>query len=79
MVDDRRVVSVWAHRTREAVGVFAEPDALEAAVDRLEASGFHRANISVLGTELARFISAAWLALPQWPHVAARWRSRRST
>ena len=36
------------YRAREAVGVFAEPDALEAAVDELEISGFDRAGISVL-------------------------------
>ncbi len=34
----------------EAVGVFQNPDALEAAVDALEVSGFDRAAISVLAT-----------------------------
>ena len=36
---------------REAVGVFPDPDALEAAVDALEVSGFDRAAISVLPTD----------------------------
>ncbi len=40
----------WAYRTREAVGVFGDADALEAAVEVLEESGFDRAGISVLGT-----------------------------
>lgn len=35
--------------SREAVGVFADPDALEAAVTALESAGFDRAAISVLG------------------------------
>jgi hypothetical protein len=37
-------------RAREAVGVFQNPDALEAAVDALEVSRFDRAAISVLAT-----------------------------
>jgi hypothetical protein len=37
--------------TREAVGLFANPDILEAAVDALEGSGFDRAAISVLATD----------------------------
>ncbi len=37
-------------RAREAVGVFQGPEALEAAVDALEVSGFDRAAISVLAT-----------------------------
>jgi hypothetical protein len=39
------------YRTREAVGVFADADALEAAVNDLESSGFDRASISVLGSD----------------------------
>jgi hypothetical protein len=42
--------SGWTYWAREAVGVFAAPDALEAAIDELERSGFDRASISVLGT-----------------------------
>ncbi|HEY7247980.1 MAG TPA: hypothetical protein VH678_29300 [Xanthobacteraceae bacterium] len=38
-------------KAREAVGVFQSPDALEAAVDALEVSGFDRAAISVLATD----------------------------
>lgn len=38
------------YRAREAVGVFSDPDALEAAVDALEVSGFDRAAVSVLAT-----------------------------
>lgn len=37
------------YRVREAVGVFDDPDALEAAVDELEEAGFDRAAFSVLG------------------------------
>lgn len=40
----------WSYRTREAIGAFSDPDALEAAVDELERSGFDRTCISVLGT-----------------------------
>lgn len=41
--------SSWTYNVREAVGLFADPDALEAAVDELEIAGFDRAGISVLG------------------------------
>ena len=37
------------YQSREAVAVFADPDALEAAVTALEIAGFDRAAISVLG------------------------------
>lgn len=43
--------AMGAYRAREAVGVFGDPDVLEAAVDELEVSGFNRAAISVLGTD----------------------------
>lgn len=36
---------------KEAVGVFRDPDALEAAIDELEVSGFDRAALSVLATD----------------------------
>jgi hypothetical protein len=39
------------YAVREAVGVFESADALEAAVDKLEASGFNRAVISVLASD----------------------------
>jgi hypothetical protein len=39
------------YRTREAVVVFSDPHALEAAVDELEISGFDRAAVSVLATD----------------------------
>jgi hypothetical protein len=39
------------YAVREAVGVFDSAEALEAAVDRLEASGFNRAEISVLASD----------------------------
>lgn len=45
--------NTWTYRAREAVGVFPDPDALEAAVSDLEVSGFDRAAISVLGTNEA--------------------------
>jgi hypothetical protein len=38
-------------KIKEAVGVFRDPEALEAAVDELEVSGFDRAAISVLATD----------------------------
>lgn len=41
----------WILAAREAVGVFVDPENLEAAVDELEISGFDRAAISVLGLE----------------------------
>lgn len=40
-----------SYPSREAVGVFANPDALEAAVGELEVSGFPRAAISVLASD----------------------------
>ncbi len=50
MADNGAAKEPWAYRAREAVGVFAEPDALEAAVNQLEMSGFDRTTISVLGS-----------------------------
>ena len=41
----------WRYHVREVVGVFADPDALEAAVDELQVSGFDRAAISVLAAD----------------------------
>jgi hypothetical protein len=41
----------YCYRVREAVGVFRDPDKLEAAVDDLEISGFDRAAISVLASD----------------------------
>lgn len=43
----------WSYRAREAVGVFATPEALQSAVDQLLLSGFDRAGLSVLGTDTA--------------------------
>jgi hypothetical protein len=40
----------WSYRPREAVGVFADPEALEAAVSELEISGCGRATLSVLAS-----------------------------
>lgn len=39
------------YSVREAVGVFSDVEALEAAVDELEVSGFDRATISVLASD----------------------------
>src|SRR5438309_3013204 len=36
---------------REAVGVFTNPDDLQAAIDELLSSGFHRAELSLLASE----------------------------
>jgi hypothetical protein len=51
MARDRTAKKPRPYRTREAVGVFADPDALESAVGDLEKSGFDRAAISVLGSD----------------------------
>jgi hypothetical protein len=40
-----------SYRAREAVGVFADPEALRLAVEELELSGFDRAAISVLASD----------------------------
>jgi hypothetical protein len=41
----------YEYTVREAVGVFADPAALERAVDELEIAGFDRAALSVLATD----------------------------
>lgn len=41
----------WTYGAKEAVGVFADADALERAVDELELSGFDRAALSVLSAD----------------------------
>ncbi len=51
MADAPPSANTWTYRAREAVGVFADPDALEAAVNQLEGSGLDRASISVLGVD----------------------------
>jgi VIT1/CCC1 family predicted Fe2+/Mn2+ transporter len=51
MTDGGIGTATWTYRAREAVGVFADPDALEAAVDALGRAGFDRAAISVLASE----------------------------
>lgn len=39
--------------SREAVGIFHDPEALQSAIDELLSSGFHRAELSLLASELA--------------------------
>lgn len=51
MADDVAAADTQTYRTREAVAVFADPVALEAAVDALQSAGFDRAQLSVLGHE----------------------------
>jgi hypothetical protein len=51
MAENRTAKHLRTYRVLEAVGVFANPDALEAAVDELENAGFDRASISVLGSD----------------------------
>jgi hypothetical protein len=51
MSDEVRRKDPWEYMTREAIGVFSDPDALEAAVDELEISGFDQAGISVLAAD----------------------------
>jgi hypothetical protein len=45
MTDDLPVPNSWTYRTREAVGVFDDPDAVDAVVNELEISGFDRASV----------------------------------
>jgi hypothetical protein len=51
MVESKLDDGSEAYETREAVGVFDSAEALEAAVDKLEISGFDRAAISVLASD----------------------------
>jgi hypothetical protein len=51
MVDQS--ITLPDYRTREVVGVFADPGLLEAAADQLEKAGFDRSAISVLGSDKA--------------------------
>jgi hypothetical protein len=39
--------------SREAVGIFHSPEGLQGAIDELLSSGFHRAELSLLASELA--------------------------
>jgi hypothetical protein len=48
---DSRSTGNYDYSAREAVGVFADPAALERAVDELEIAGFDRAALSVLATD----------------------------
>jgi hypothetical protein len=48
---DLAATATWIYGAREAVGDFPNPEALEAAVNELEISGFDRSAISVLATE----------------------------
>ncbi len=51
MTETTSSTGTWNYRARETVGVFADPEALEAAVDELEVSGFDRAALSVLASD----------------------------
>lgn len=51
MANDHPATNARTYRTREAVGVFDDADALEAAVNELAKSGFDRSSMSVLGTD----------------------------
>lgn len=53
VAERRRPDESWGYPMREAVAVFADADAWEAAVVDLETSGFDRAGISVLGSSKA--------------------------
>ena len=48
---DSRSTGNYDYSVREAVGVFADPAALERAVDELEIAGFDRAALSVFATD----------------------------
>jgi hypothetical protein len=45
--------NVAARMSREAVGIFHSPEALQSAIDELLSSGFHRAELSLLASEAA--------------------------
>jgi len=51
MTDSSNSDQTWHYAAREAVGVFSDADALDAAVDTLESAGFDRASISVLASD----------------------------
>jgi hypothetical protein len=51
MAEDKLDDGTVTYAAREAVGVFDNAEVLEAAVDRLETSGFDRAEISVLASD----------------------------
>jgi hypothetical protein len=51
--DDAKTSGPTGATVREAVGVFADADALQAAIDDLMSSGFDRAEISLLASEEA--------------------------
>jgi hypothetical protein len=51
MPDHHTTKKLQSYRTREAVGVFVNPAALEAAVHALENAGFDTSTISVLGSD----------------------------
>jgi hypothetical protein len=50
MIDDVAQYTTSTYRAREAVGLFADPDKLESAVEALEGAGFDRAAISILAS-----------------------------
>jgi hypothetical protein len=51
MAEPDATFGTYSYPAREAVGVFASPEALEAAVDELEVAGFDRATVSVLASD----------------------------
>jgi VIT1/CCC1 family predicted Fe2+/Mn2+ transporter len=51
MTDSTASNETWTYGAREAVGLFASADAVDAAVDALEAAGFDRAAVSVLASD----------------------------
>ena len=53
MTDTTATNGTWTYRAREAVGVLADPDKLESAVEVLEETGFDRAAISILASDAA--------------------------
>jgi hypothetical protein len=51
MTDDVIQYTTSTYRAREAVGLFADPDRLEDAIEALEEAGFDRAAISILASD----------------------------
>jgi hypothetical protein len=50
---ERRVVATSKHTIREVVGIFSNSEDLQAAIDDLLSSGFHRSQLSLLASEHA--------------------------
>ena len=78
MVQQSSTSATSTYTAREVVGVFPDPEALQAAVDALLRAGFDRAAISVLASDAAsqdRLRSCT--ARPRRPRTTPTRRTRR--